>query len=141
MPLPVCSGVSIVHNVDLPDVFPVHGSLVRLVLVNHLNDNQQSGAKQVHVLGSVTRKLNKVSKLDTSQNTNLCRDGHRPIVLFEPLRQAADVAPVLDHLVDVGCGQLADVLHTKRRRRDRGETNYWECWIVFSHFIKIVVVQ
>ena len=54
VPLPVCSGVSVVHYVDLPDVFPVHGSLVRLILVNHLNDNRQSGAKQVHKVRSYT---------------------------------------------------------------------------------------
>ena len=34
---PVCSGVPIVHDVDLADVFRVHTPLVRLVLVNHLN--------------------------------------------------------------------------------------------------------
>ena len=33
---PVCPCVSIVHNVDLADVFPVHSPLVRFVLVDHL---------------------------------------------------------------------------------------------------------
>ena len=49
-----------------------------------------------------------------SQNADLCRDGDRPIVLLVPPRQAADVTPVLNHLVHVGRGQLANVLRYTR---------------------------
>ena len=58
-----------------------------------------------------------------SQNADLCRDGDRPIVLLVPPRQAADVTPVLDHLVHVGRGQLANVLrHYENECYQKGES-------------------
>ena len=39
--LPVRVVVPVVHGVDLADVLPVDGSLVRLVLVNHLSSERE----------------------------------------------------------------------------------------------------